>query len=50
MFRHIRSLSIVSMVLAAMCAWPARAQFTDVTASSGVGAIVTSRYASHPNW
>ena len=29
---------------------PARAQYTDVTASSGVGAIIDARYATYPDW
>ena len=46
-----RWLCSIAILLAMwLDASPARAQYTDVTASSGVGAIIDARYATYPDW
>jgi len=46
-----RWLCSITILLAMwLDASPARAQYTDVTASSGVGAIIDARYATYPDW
>jgi len=49
--RHRRRASLaLAAILAASLATPLAAQFTDVTASSGLGGIVDAAYAANPDW
>ena len=47
MFRSIHAFLVLTTLLGAGAA---RAQFTDITGSSGLGPIIDARYAAFPDW